>query len=212
MEIEVPVATKPPPPRSSEENLKQKEPNEPLVTPSNPTPDSSQQNVSTSPEPVKKPRRGSRLKGFSIADLDEKTKTEEGNAESEELQDLTGLPQEIFSEHELKLVWKAYLEKIEHKKSIYNTLSKQQPKLLDKATILLQLDNKTQEGYLHSGRAELMAYLRSGLKNYKIDLEVEVAEKEEVNLLYTPDEKYKHMVEKNPVLAEFKKKLDLDLE
>lgn len=157
-------------------------------------------------------RRGSRLKGFSISDLEEENKTTEDTEDPDELQDPTGLPQEYFSEHELKEVWKAYLDKIQHKKSVFNTLSKQDPKLVDKTTVLLQLDNKTQEGYLQSGRADLMAYLRAELKNYKVDLQVEVAEKEEVNLLYTPEEKYKHMVEKNPVLAEFRKKLDLDLE
>lgn len=171
------------------------------------------------PEPEKrkvvKPSagRGARMKGFSIKDLDARPEeVAEGGEEVESKIDHSGLPQEYFSEHELKEVWKAYLEKIEHKKSIYNTLSRHQPKLLDQFKIELILDNKTQEGYLHGGRADLMAYLRTELKNFKIELITKITEKEEVRTLYTPEEKYQHMVEKNPILAEFRRKLDLDLE
>ncbi|KAB2808022.1 DNA polymerase III subunit gamma/tau [Phaeocystidibacter luteus] len=159
-------------------------------------------------------RRGNRLKGFSLKDLDnqpEEAETE-STEEAGEIRDTSGLPQEYFSEHELKEVWDSYLKKIEHKKSIFNTLSRHRPTLVDKTTLELQLDNKTQEGYLQSGRADLMAYLRTELKNFKIDLKTTITEKEEVKTLYTPEEKYKHMVEKNPVLAEFRRKLDLDLE
>lgn len=172
------------------------------------------------PEPEKrevvkpKSRRGSRLKGYSLKDLDAKPEVEgeEGTEESTARIDTSGLPKEYFSEHELKDVWQAYLKKVEHKKSIYSTLSRHQPKLLDNFKIELVLDNKIQEGYLQGARPDLMAFLRTELKNFKIELISKVTEKEEVKTLYTPEEKYQHMVEKNPILAEFRKKLDLDLE
>lgn len=172
------------------------------------------------PEPEKrqvikpKSRRGSRMKGFSIKDLDAKPEEENGEVqeESNARLDTSGLPQEYFSEHELKDVWQAYLKKVEHKKSIYSTLSRHQPKLKDNFKIELTLDNKIQEGYLQGARPDLMAFLRTELKNFKIELESKVTEKEEVKTLYTPEEKYQHMVDKNPILAEFRKKLDLDLE
>lgn len=175
-------------------------------------PSENDENPST-PQPLKgRSKRGARLKGYSLKDLEAKPEEKKVEVEESEDVDTSGLPQEFFTEHEMMEVWKAYLIKVEHKKSIYNTLSRHQPKLLDKTTIELELDNKTQEGYLQSGRAELMAYLRTELKNFKVNLVTKIAEKAETKMLYTPDERFKHMADKNPVLMEFRKKLDLDIE
>ncbi|GGH65074.1 hypothetical protein [Phaeocystidibacter marisrubri] len=178
------------------------------VAPSKPIPQPKEDPVVSRPS-----KRGSRMRGFSLKDMDApKEETKDGEVEEETLSSTQGLPEEYFSEHEMKDVWKRYLSKVEHKKSIYNTLSRHEPKLLDKTIIELVLDNKTQEGYLQSGRADLMAFLRTELKNFKVELKTVITESEQVKSLYTPDEKYRHMVEKNPLLAEFRKKLDLDLE
>ncbi|TNE28057.1 MAG: DNA polymerase III subunit gamma/tau [Bacteroidetes bacterium] len=178
------------------------------VAPSKPIPQPKEDPVVSRPS-----KRGSRMRGFSLKDMDApKEEAKDSEVEEETLSSTQGLPEEYFSEHEMKDVWKRYLSKVEHKKSIYNTLSRHEPKLLDKTTIELVLDNKTQEGYLQSGRADLMAFLRTELKNFKVELKTVITESEQVKSLYTPDEKYRHMVEKNPLLAEFRKKLDLDLE
>lgn len=187
-----------------------KEPSSPSQSQSTPAKSSEEAQASS---PIPGPaRKGARMRGFSLKDMDAPVSEATDESTTDEPQVTEGLPEEYFSEHELREVWKSYLVKVEHKKSIFNTLSRHEPKLKDKVTIELTLDNKTQEGYLQSGRADLMAYLRTELKNFKVDLVITISEKEEVKTLYTPEEKYRHMVEKNPVLAEFRKKLDLDLE
>lgn len=153
-----------------------------------------------------------RMKGYSLKDVLNPIEDSEKEEEVVAQVSSQGLPEEYFSEHEMKAVWNAYLEKIKDKKTIYGTLAKYDVKLVEKTVIELTLDNKTQETYIQAERADLMAYLRSGLKNYKVELRPVITQVQQVKSLYTPEEKYKHMVEKNPVLAEFKRKLDLDLE
>lgn len=179
-------------------------------------PDPKPESATTSGEGQNKTRRhGPRLGGFSVQEAVSDTPiVQEGDpsAEGRTNEPREGLPQEVFTERDLKRVWKEYLSRVEHRKSIYNTLSRHEPHLTNGTTIELTLDNKTQEGYLDNERGDMMAFLRRELRNYKVDLEVRIAEGEEVKTLYTPEEKYKHMVERNPLLAEFRKTLNLDLE
>lgn len=173
------------------------------------------------PQPVAKPvtpralnTSGKRTTGFSLKSLSAPGQDKEETKEAE-LIDYSGdssMPREIFTQHELNKAWEAYCESIIDRKTIYNTLHELSPKLEGKSTIQLTLDNQTKEGYLTNEKIELLGFMRKTLKNYDIDLDVTVNEQEESRSLYTPQEKYEHMVKKNPLLAQFRRDFDLDLE
>ena len=55
-----------------------------------------------------------------------------------------------------------------------------------------------------------MNFLRERLNNYHFDIQPRVAEAPEEKKLYTSQDKYLRMVEKNPLLKDLKQRLDLD--
>ena len=56
-----------------------------------------------------------------------------------------------------------------------------------------------------------LPYLRKGLNNYALQINVLVKESEEKNYIYTPEEKYNRLREINPHIDDLRKELDLDL-
>ena len=64
---------------------------------------------------------------------------------------------------------------------------------------------------LQAEKPELLTFLRKSLNNYGINIDFPVIAAEETKTLYTPQDKFKHMVEKHPKLLYLKKLLDLDL-
>lgn len=122
------------------------------------------------------------------------------------------LETKAFTEAELLSVWKEYAEEIKEKDlDIYTTLTRHSPKLLDKSTINLKLDNKAQEHEITEIKVELLGFIRHRLNNYEVDLKTYIEKGSEEKGLYTSADKFKKMAQKNPALEELKKKLDLDL-
>ena len=60
-------------------------------------------------------------------------------------------------------------------------------------------------------KPELLSFLRKKLNNFGINIDFPLIEAENTKMLYTPQDKFKHMVEKNQQLQILKKSLDLDL-
>ena len=78
-------------------------------------------------------------------------------------------------------------------------------------TIHLALPNENMKSQLISHKPKLLKFLRTKLNNYSINLLIDVNEVSEKKYAYTPQEKYEKLKEKNPFIAEFRKKLDLDI-
>jgi len=155
-------------------------------------------------------RRGS---GISITSLDQPTPSQADKKE-EEIEDkpINIANQKPFTLDDLMAKWTEFAEIHEDNKHIYNTLIKNKPNLINDTDLVLTLDNNTQEHYLNEIRTDLLTHVRKGLQNFAISLNIEITAKEEVKSLYTPDEKYKHMAEINPIIVDLKKRMDLDLE
>ena len=86
------------------------------------------------------------------------------------------------------------------------------PKILDKNTLQISLDNNIQLGYFNEEQKELVPYLRKKLDNFALRFETILVESEQVKKLYLPEEKYKHMAEKNANLIYLRQKIKTDLE
>ena len=56
----------------------------------------------------------------------------------------------------------------------------------------------------------LLDFLKEGLKNYEISLEISVNEVTMKKYAFTPEEKYEKLKEKNPAVALLRKEFDLD--
>jgi DNA polymerase-3 subunit gamma/tau len=78
--------------------------------------------------------------------------------------------------------------------------------------IELDIENKLQDDLLQIEKVDLLNFLRTELKNFSIELQTRILEQIQKKRLYTSNEKYQHMLEKNPNLEEFRKRFNLDLD
>lgn len=121
--------------------------------------------------------------------------------------------QKEFTQEKLEKVWLYYTESIAGQyPNFYSILSTRKPVLKENFLIYLQLDNKTQEITLKDRRADLLDFLRNELGNQSVQMESVVIETATQSKPYTPDEKFRSMVEKNPELKVLKEGLDLEIE
>ncbi len=77
--------------------------------------------------------------------------------------------------------------------------------------ISFTVPNKLMQDQFKKGRPKLMNFLREKLNNYGIAIVVLLNEAVEKKFAYTPDEKYKKLKEKNPLLEKLRQAFELDL-
>jgi DNA polymerase-3 subunit gamma/tau len=79
--------------------------------------------------------------------------------------------------------------------------------------VTFTVKNHLHEAQLNGDRAEILYFFRENLKCAVLELSVSIEEKvdDSPKFYLTDKERYEKMVEKNPVLEELRKKLDLDL-
>ena len=83
---------------------------------------------------------------------------------------------------------------------------------LDGTIIHLTLDNTLQVGYLTELKPDLLAYLRTELQNSQIQLEHTVTQQEVKKMIYSSQDKFNYLAEKNPALHELRKVLNLEVD
>ena len=85
--------------------------------------------------------------------------------------------------------------------------------VLEENVVVFEVKNALQEEQLNSERAGLLFHLRQFVKCADLELKIvlEKNEDDSPKMFLTDKEKYNKMVEKNPVLDELRKRLDLDL-
>jgi DNA polymerase-3 subunit gamma/tau len=83
----------------------------------------------------------------------------------------------------------------------------------DESSVRVSLENELQEGYINSVRDRIIPFLRQALYNDSIKIRTEVHEGAvNARLVYTPDERYAFLLEKNPFLDDFRREFQLDIE
>ena len=123
-----------------------------------------------------------------------------------------GGPSNVYSQKELEDAITAYAKQRSVKTAVRSMLLGQMPKILDKNTLVMEVDNNVELGFFNEEQQKLVPYLRDALKNTQIRFEVKMVEREQVRKLYLPEEKFKYMAEKNPHLVYLRQKLNTDLE
>jgi DNA polymerase-3 subunit gamma/tau len=138
----------------------------------------------------------------SLKELLHEEKKEELNIED--------LPKDNYTQEALIEAWMGYAYTI--KKSdldFFSTLSSFLPVLTDTGIVNVTVHNSTQEGDVTKLKTKLLPYVRKSLNNFKFDFIVLLDKAEAKVIAVTPQEKYAKMVEKNPLLEEYRKKLGL---
>jgi DNA polymerase III subunit gamma/tau len=121
--------------------------------------------------------------------------------------------QNDFNQEKLEKVWLYYTESIAQQyPNFYSILSTRKPQLKENFAIELTIDNRAQELTIKERRGDLLDFLRSELRNQKIQLETNLVESVSQSKPYTAEDKYRAMAEKNPALKALRESLDLELE
>lgn len=123
-------------------------------------------------------------------------------------------PAEPFTNKQLWEVWNAYTDKVQEsdRMSLHATMTKNQPILKDNFQIEFLLDNEIQKIDLDAERGELVNFLRERLNNRKITLITIVRDEIDEVTPYYPEEKYRDMVKRNPLLQQMRTMWELDID
>ncbi|GAB3691512.1 DNA polymerase III subunit gamma/tau [Spirosoma flavus] len=84
--------------------------------------------------------------------------------------------------------------------------------VLEGTVIHLTLDNKLQVDFLTELKPDLLGYLRNELQNSQIQIEHKVTVQEVKKMIYSSLDKFNYMAEKNPVLHDLRKALNLEVD
>lgn len=118
-----------------------------------------------------------------------------------------------FDFDQLRDVWLAFAKmRQQQNDSATEQLMLNRDLVLDGTTIQLTLDNTLQVGYLTELKPDLLGYLRNELQNSQIQIEHTVTQQEVKKMIYSSQDKYNYLAEKNPALHELRKVLNLEVD
>ena len=163
----------------------------------------------SNPAFINKIKKGG-MSGLSINQF--LNKKEDGKSE-EEYKVATGEARSDFHQEQLNPLWLEYAKTIEArgKVSLFRLFSDQLPKIDNNYLLHFPVESQALADDLQVEKPELLSFLRKKLNNYGINIDFPIIEIEHTKMLYTPQDKLKHMAEKHPKLMYLKKLLDLDL-
>lgn len=174
-------------------------------------PATSRLSSSVPPAPAPSPvRRSARPPfGTSLKDIgSEKPK-------AEAVQASTVVSQEAavsFSEADLVSCWEAYIHTIDKKVYLKNTMINCKPVLQENFYFEVAVHNPGQQEELVNAAIDILPYLRTHLKNTRVQMRVRIIESNEKHLAYTSSEKFEHLLTVNPVLAKLKDEFNLTID
>lgn len=148
----------------------------------------------------------------------QEAKVEEKVAEGEDVEDdveenLDEFVEKKVTEEDLRAVWKAYAERIKQNKfRLYNAMLTFEPNLVDGNRVEFFVSNNLQKDEVDSVFQELQYFLRKQLSNTHLELIVDLSTGEQKTLIYTAEDKYKYLSQKNQTLALLRQQMNLDFE
>ena len=118
-----------------------------------------------------------------------------------------------FSQSALETAWLESAGALDDLPVVKAIVQQVQPVLEDESVVRVSLENELQEDYLNSVRDRILPFLRQALNNDSITVRTQVeAGSVNARLVYTPDERFAFLLEKNPHLDDFREQFQLDIE
>lgn len=122
------------------------------------------------------------------------------------------MPYEAYTQEQFFEVWQAYIQRLIEKgeKIQAANLTLGSPKIRNH-TILIEVASEISKEEIITNKEEILSFVREKLRNYSIDLEIEVKVSEfKQRYILKPEDKFEKMIAENPLLGELKKVFDLD--
>ena len=115
-----------------------------------------------------------------------------------------------FSQEELIKYWIEYAESLTIEKiHLKNTLISCKPSLKENFTFEVSVYNPSQKDEIFDSSAEILGHLCAKLDNALIKMDIRIAEKNEMEMIYTVSEKYAYLSKKNPSVEKLKEFFNL---
>ena len=145
---------------------------------------------------------------IDINSLKEEEKKKVNEVQEEELQT-------PFTHEDLEACWKNYSTKIslEGKHNLSSIMKEKTPTIGNGFVLKLSLNNKVQEEVFNEEKSNILDFLKTNLINNSIQFNIVIKEFEKQEIkAYSPEDKFKEMAEKNPIILEMKDQFDLELD
>ena len=151
------------------------------------------------------------VSGLSLAGMALQKKHREEKAQQKTKSEEDKRAKEVSLE-ELHVHWNNYIAQLDSKgkKIMAANLNMDQPQLNEAFLMSMTVPNQIIQQEIDRNKFELLQFLRDKLENDHLDLQVIVKEEMNEKYIFTPEEKYKKMVEQNPSIALLKDTFDLE--
>lgn len=177
---------------------------------------------SAKPEPLKPPINEKQpVTNIQPADIDRKISIKNLLSAPEKKPEIVAEPEppvsaarKDFTLAGLEAAWNEFASLIkEESPRIATALSSLPPDLQPDRSVILRLDNSAlKETFDHNFRSKLENHLRERLENDLVTITTVVEATERGDILYSPEQKFNHLVNKNPAVKDLKRTFNLDFE
>jgi hypothetical protein len=153
------------------------------------------------------------MRGPSIKDaLNGNVVREEKITLQEQLNAYTRVDQnDEFTTEMLQSKWTEYLQSVRNRPNLKAALS-QVPEIKEGNLLELTVSNTVQLDMIRDIKPQIVAWLRTELKNSGIDLIITISDSKQERIIYTDSDKFQELAKKNPALNLLKQKFNLDFE
>jgi DNA polymerase-3 subunit gamma/tau len=121
------------------------------------------------------------------------------------------LPQDPFTTEQVIDLWNAYKSQLikDGSNNLASCMNIAIP-IIEETTIKLRFPNQSMKEELENSKGQILNYIRQHVNNHLIDLEIAVDLSIQKKYVYTDQDKYVTMVQKNPAVALLQELFDLD--
>ena len=153
---------------------------------------------------VRPPQFGTSLRDMGVEHSNAQTTKQVATAQQE--------LQTPFTQEALSHYWDTFVATIDKKVYLKNTMVNCKPILQDNYYFEVCVHNPGQQDELTNNCIDILSYLRTQLKNTRIQMRVRIDEANQKHLAYTSAEKYEHLLKINPLLNDLKQEFGLVLD
>jgi DNA polymerase-3 subunit gamma/tau len=145
-----------------------------------------------------------------------KVKEGDGMPGKKDEQQVPASKDKLFTEERLQEVWMAFANENKKEKQHLHTVMTSAKPVKEELCVVFPVTHALQESTIEEVRNRLVAYLKEHLENDKIELRIMIKKEDDTqknqNKLYTPQDKYKYMRNKNPDLDKLREHFNLDFD
>lgn len=159
---------------------------------------------------IKKPKDKAPIKGHikKVVNLNDFSK--EGFEKENE--DILDFNDQEYNIDDLKAAMSKYSDLLDEKKKIGEAKLLRKKFEYENNVISIIIESPVDESRYNDLKSDLLLFLRKAVKNKSLQMDIKRIEMERVKTVYTPQEKFDYLSQKNPALIELKKRLGLEFE